>query len=194
MDSPTRVVFGDPSRDQLIESHLPLVHAIVNRIWAKGGIAGIERDDLVSEGAIGLINAADSFESDRRTRFSTWATIKIRSAVCNALNKQRARNKRESSGVNAEARADLLADTDLRDLDEDIVLHDGLRLLHTHDDRLCRVLEELYLHNKNRAEAARAEAAKALGISAMHVERLHQDALQFLREHFAAIEPLTDQV
>lgn len=189
MDSPTRVVFGDLSRDQLIESHLPLVHAIVNRIWSKGGIAGIERDDLFSEGAIGLINAADSFEKERGVALSTWATLRIRSAVGAVMRKQRRHNQREASGVDADIRADLLADTDLHDLDTDIVLGDGLRLLHWHDDRLCRVIELLYLRDKTRVEVA-----EVLGLSDTHIERLHQEALQFLREHFAANDSLTDQV
>ena len=180
MHSPTRVVFGDRKRDELIESHLPLVARIVNRIWAKGGIAGLERDDLISEGAIGLINAADSFEPDRNTAFSTWATIRIRAALSSAIRKQRALNNREKSGVEADARADLLAATDLHDLDTDIVLHDALRLLHHHDDRLCRVIELLYL-----SQQSRVEIAGQLEVSETHVERLHQQALQFLREHFA---------
>lgn len=185
MDSPTRAAFDGPTRDQLIESHLPLVYAIVNRIWAKGGIAGIERDDLISEGAIGLIHAADSFDGSRNARFSTWATIKIRSAIGSAIRKQRTRNKRESSGVDAEVRADLLADTDLRDLDEKIVLDKALVILNCRFPRLHTIIDLIYCRSKTKVEVA-----EILGVSDAHVERLHQDALQFLREHFAT----TDQV
>ncbi len=185
MDSPTRVVsrvvFGDLTRDQRIESHLPLVHAIVNRIWAKGGIAGLERDDLISEGAIALINAADSFESDRNASFHTWATIHIRSALGQAIRKQKLQNGREQSGVDADRRADLLTDTDLRDLDAKIVLDKALVILNCRHPRLSLIIELIYVR-----ELTKTEIATRLEISDTHVERLHQEALQFLREHFAS--------
>ena len=193
MDSPTgvvsRVVFGDPARDQRIESHLPLVYAIVNRVWAKGGIAGLERDDLISEGAIALINAADSFENDRNASFHTWATIHIRSALGQAIRKQKLHNGREQSGVAADVRADLLADADLRDLDAKIVMDKALVILSCQHPRLALIIELLYVR-----ELTKTEIATRLEISDTHVERLHQQALQFLREYFAANDPTTDQV
>ena len=58
------------TRDQAIEEHLPLVRSLA---W---GFAhrGVEMDDLVQVGAIGLINAVDRFEPARGVCLATYAT------------------------------------------------------------------------------------------------------------------------
>lgn len=180
MDIPSRAAFDGLTRDQLIESHRPLVLSIVSRIWGKGKVAGLERDDLISEGYVALTLAADSFDGSRNARFSTWATIKIRGAISNAIHRQKLRNGRELNGVDAERRADLLADADLLDLDEKLVLDKALVILNCRHPRLHAIIEQIYYRGKTRTEVA-----ELLSVSDVHVERLHQDALQFLREHFA---------
>ena len=57
-------------RDRAIEEHLPLV-----RHLARGFVRrGVEMDDLVQVGAIGLINAVDRFEAARGVSLMTYAT------------------------------------------------------------------------------------------------------------------------
>lgn len=57
------------SRDRFIEENLGLVHSLCKRFSGRG----IEYDDLYQAGCIGLIKAADAFDSDRGLCFSTYA-------------------------------------------------------------------------------------------------------------------------
>jgi RNA polymerase sporulation-specific sigma factor len=58
-----------PSRSEIIEQNIGLVHACANRFRGRG----IEYDDLFSSGCIGLIKATDGFDESRGVRFSTYA-------------------------------------------------------------------------------------------------------------------------
>lgn len=60
-------------RDRFIEANLGLVHACCRKFIGKG----IEYDDLYSSGCVGLIKAADSFDSGRGVCFSTYAVPAI---------------------------------------------------------------------------------------------------------------------
>lgn len=57
------------NRDNFISENLGLVHACCKRFVGKG----IEYDDLFQAGSIGLIKAADGFDSSRGLCFSTYA-------------------------------------------------------------------------------------------------------------------------
>lgn len=56
-------------RDRFIENNLGLVHLLCRRFSGRG----IEYDDLYQAGCIGLIKAADAFDSERGLCFSTYA-------------------------------------------------------------------------------------------------------------------------
>lgn len=68
-------------RSKFIESHMPLVVSIAR----KKSNCGVDFEDLVQEGILGLITAADKFDSSRGFRFSTYATWWIRQAVDDAV-------------------------------------------------------------------------------------------------------------
>ncbi|MFT3951122.1 MAG: sigma-70 family RNA polymerase sigma factor [Oscillospiraceae bacterium] len=57
------------NRNALAEENLGLVHLCANRFRGKG----IEYDDLYGAGCIGLIKAANGFDTTRGVRFSTYA-------------------------------------------------------------------------------------------------------------------------
>ena len=72
---------GDPAaREKLIRRNLRLVAHIVKKYYALPG----DQDDLISIGTIGLMKAVDTFDSDRRARFSTYASRKMRSGCSSA--------------------------------------------------------------------------------------------------------------
>ena len=58
-----------PLRKDFIEKNIGLVHACAKRYKGKG----IEYDDLFQAGCIGLVKAADAFDSNRGLQFSTYA-------------------------------------------------------------------------------------------------------------------------
>ena len=61
------------SRDRRIEENLGLVHTCAGRFRSRG----IEYDDLVQAGCVGLCKAADGFDETRGFAFSTYAVPMI---------------------------------------------------------------------------------------------------------------------
>lgn len=57
------------TRDEFIESNLPLVHKLANRFRGRG----VEYEELYAAGCVGLVKAADRFEPERGLCFSTYA-------------------------------------------------------------------------------------------------------------------------
>ncbi|WP_435011999.1 sigma-70 family RNA polymerase sigma factor (plasmid) [Tundrisphaera lichenicola] len=79
---------GDsPARDRLVRANLRLVIVIARGFRDRG----LDLDDLVGEGNLGLIRAAERFDPRFGVRFSTHARHWIREAICSALtNRSRA--------------------------------------------------------------------------------------------------------
>jgi RNA polymerase sigma factor for flagellar operon FliA len=73
-----------PTEDDLVRTHLPLVHYAVSEISARIP-RHVGRDDLVSAGMIGLVQATRSFDPDRGTSFSRFANVRIRGAILDEL-------------------------------------------------------------------------------------------------------------
>lgn len=73
-----RIERGDrAARDQLITSNLRLVVYVAKRFTG----SGLQLVDLIQEGTLGLIRAADRYDWRRGCRFSTYAMWWIRQAV-----------------------------------------------------------------------------------------------------------------
>ncbi|MCC7492063.1 MAG: sigma-70 family RNA polymerase sigma factor [Fimbriimonadaceae bacterium] len=77
-----RIERGDKvARQTLIDANHRLVFSVVN----KYRYSGVPLEDLIQEGFLGLIQAADKFDYRRNCRFSTVATIWIRAHVLQAI-------------------------------------------------------------------------------------------------------------
>jgi RNA polymerase primary sigma factor len=77
-----RIENGDrQAKERLIESNLGLVMAVA-RTYRGGTVAFA---DLVQEGAIGLVRAAERFDHRRGLKFSTYAVWWIRRAMLDAI-------------------------------------------------------------------------------------------------------------
>jgi RNA polymerase primary sigma factor len=70
------------ARKRLIESNMRLVVNIAKTF----SNPAVTLEDLVQEGAIGLVRAVERFDPDRGYRFSTYATHWIRQAISRAVN------------------------------------------------------------------------------------------------------------
>ena len=67
-----KIANGDfEARNKLIEHNLRLVAFIVKKHYFD---SGEESDDLISIGTIGLIRAAETFKTDKKINFSTYAS------------------------------------------------------------------------------------------------------------------------
>ena len=69
------------ARTRLVEEHMGLVRSVAFRYRD----LGLPLEDLVQEGAIGLLTAIDDYDPDRGASFSTYAFWRIRAAVTHAL-------------------------------------------------------------------------------------------------------------
>jgi RNA polymerase primary sigma factor len=77
-----RIAAGDRgARNRLVQANLGLVVTIARRFLGRG----LDLDDLIGEGNIGLIRAAEAFDPRFGTRFSTYAMYWIRHAIRRAL-------------------------------------------------------------------------------------------------------------
>jgi RNA polymerase sigma factor (sigma-70 family) len=72
------------ARAKLVEEHMGLVRSVAFR-YRK---LGLPVEDLVQEGAIGLLAAIDDYDSSRGASFSTYAFWRVRAAVTHALTAQ----------------------------------------------------------------------------------------------------------
>jgi RNA polymerase sigma factor FliA len=78
----------DPiARDRLLNEHLGLVHHVARQLSRTLAVEA-EFDELVSSGAMGLMNALDSFDPGRGLAFSTFAAPRIRGAILDELRRQ----------------------------------------------------------------------------------------------------------
>jgi RNA polymerase primary sigma factor len=69
------------ARDRMVESNLGLVTKVALRYLGRG----LDLDDLIGEGRLGLIAAAEQFDPSRGARFSTYAAFRIGRAIRHAL-------------------------------------------------------------------------------------------------------------
>ncbi|WP_196594674.1 FliA/WhiG family RNA polymerase sigma factor [Pectinatus sottacetonis] len=72
------------ARNSLIENYLPLVNIVVGHI-AYNLPAHIERDDLISSGFFGLMDAIARFDISLGIKFETYAKSRVRGAVLDYL-------------------------------------------------------------------------------------------------------------
>lgn len=78
-------VLGDiEAKKELIETYLPLVDYVTNRM-SIGLPKNVMKDDLVSHGVMGLIDAVDKFDYERGLQFETYASWRIRGSIIDSL-------------------------------------------------------------------------------------------------------------
>src|SRR5574338_1426109 len=74
----------DSTRDAMLRQHLGLVYHVAQQFARMRGV-DVELDDLVSAGALGLIDAFEHFDASRGLAFSTFAAPRIRGAMLDEL-------------------------------------------------------------------------------------------------------------
>ena len=73
---------GDPTaRDRLVRAHMTTVRQIASRYQGMG----LPLEDLLQEGALGLLESIDQYDPRRGASFETYARFRIRRAIRNAL-------------------------------------------------------------------------------------------------------------
>ncbi|CAN5699036.1 FliA/WhiG family RNA polymerase sigma factor [soil metagenome] len=74
----------DPKIQELIEQHLPLVRHVVFQV-AVNFPRHVDREELATAGALGLVEAARRYDAERGVPFDRFAAQRIRGAILDAV-------------------------------------------------------------------------------------------------------------
>jgi len=75
-----------PPLEKVIEEFLPLINYLANR-YAYYGTPVISKEDLVSAGVIGLIEAYHRYDPSKKVKFKTYAEFRIKGAMLDEIRK-----------------------------------------------------------------------------------------------------------
>ena len=180
----------ESARQMLIEHNLRLVVFIARRFEN----TGVNLEDLISIGTIGLMKAISTYKMDKNIKLATYASRCIENEILMHIRKTD-RQKAEVSldePINTDGEgnelhlSDILGteeDMILKPLEEDVdrkVLRDSLNLLSQRERDLILMRYGLYGHR----ELTQKEVAEKLGISQSYISRLEKRILLRLRKEF----------
>lgn len=183
-----RMDAGDESvRSILIERNLRLVVYIAKRF----DNTGINIEDLISIGTIGLIKAVNTFRMDKNIKLATYASRCIENEILMYLRK----NSRERTEVsfdeplNTDWDGKELLLSDVMGTDDDIVMRPieeaaDRQILHSAVDKLSpreRDIISLRFGLNGRQELTQKEVADRMGISQSYISRLEKRIILRLR-------------
>ncbi len=176
----------EEARNILIEHNLRLVAHICKKFES----TGLDKDDLISIGTIGLIKGINTFQADKGTRLATYAARCIENEILMYL--RATKNNRndvylqDPVGVDKEGNEVTLLDLlgsdgneiieSLEASEEQAYLLEKLSLLSQEEQFVL-----LYRYGlKNQEKRTQREIAKELGISRSYVSRIEKRAVQKL--------------
>ena len=182
---------GDEGAKQtLVEHNLRLVVYIARRFEN----TGINIEDLISIGTIGLMKAIGTYRLEKKIKLATYASRCIENEILMYIRKT-ANQKTEISldepiNMDGEGNELLLSDilgtdedTISRPLEEDVdkkVLRQALETLPPREQEIVFLRYGL----EGRKELTQKEVAQAMGISQSYISRLEKRILQRLRKEF----------
>lgn len=181
---------NDEARKKLIEHNLRLVAHVAKKYYT----AGVDQDDLISIGTIGLIKAISSFNSDKGIRLATYAARCIDNEILMYFRsaKKTAQDVYISDPIDTDKDGNTLTlidvITDSSNIVEDLDLKLKLEKLreylgNTLSPRELKIIELRYGLVGNK-ELTQREVAKKLDISRSYVSRIEKKALLKLRARF----------
>lgn len=101
-----RIMAGDDhALQRLVEANLRFVVKIAAQYRGRG----LQLDDLISEGNIGLMKAAAKFNASRGTRFVNYAVVQIRQEIERALDQQNGKSLSVDAPMNGRSNMSLLS-------------------------------------------------------------------------------------
>lgn len=183
----------EQARDTLIEHNLRLVVYLARRFEN----TGINLDDLVSIGTIGLIKAVNTFDTEKNIKLATYAARCIENEILMHLRKTSNQRTEISfdEPLNTDWDGNELLLSDILGTEEDLVE----RPVQAGEDRrlLYQALEKLNEREKRiitmrfgldgRDSRTQKEVADSLGISQSYISRLEKRIIGRLKKEFSRI-------
>lgn len=112
-------------------AHQGLVASQANKLYSeKVAAVGIELEDLVQAGWLGLMDAAEKYDPYKGHKFSTYATLRVHGAIVDFLRKESPLSQEQNERVKQldEAREQLRANLEREPTDEELAETLGLSL------------------------------------------------------------------
>ncbi len=82
----SKILYEKPPLEEVIEEFLPTINYWANR-YSYQGQPVISKEDLVSAGIIGLIEAYNRYDPSKKVKFRTFAEIRIKGAMLDEIRK-----------------------------------------------------------------------------------------------------------
>ena len=184
------------ARDLLIEHNLRLVVYIARKFES----AGINVEDLISIGTIGLIKAVNTFKIEKNIKLATYASRCIENEILMYL-RRTSKMKLEVSidePLNVDWDGNELLLSDILGTDEDVIYKDmedevEKDLLKNAVSRLSprerKIVELRYgLKRQDGAEMTQKEVADLMGISQSYISRLEKKIMMRLKKEIVKFE------
>lgn len=180
----------EQARQTLVEHNLRLVVYISRRFEN----TGINLEDLISIGTIGLIKAIGTYRLDRKIKLATYASRCIENEILMYIRKISGRKTEvsldEPINMDGEGNELLLSDvlgteedTITRALEEDVDICVLRQALTTLPDRE-RLIVQMRFGLEGHREQTQKEVAEQMGISQSYISRLEKRILQRLKREF----------
>ena len=178
------------AKQRLVEHNLRLVVYIARRFES----TGINLEDLISIGTIGLIKAVGTYRLDKKIRLATYASRCIENEILMYIRKT-ANQKTEVSldePINMDCDGNELLLSDILGTEEDMILRPleddvDLAVLRQALSELPDREREIMLMRyglQGRKEQTQKEVALSMGISQSYISRLEKKILLRLRKEF----------
>ena len=175
------------ARNKLIEHNLRLVVFLAKKYEN----TGVDLEDLVSIGTIGLIKGVNTYKLDKNIKLATYASRCIDNEILMFLRKNKRRRGEvsfeDSLSYDSEGNElhleDILGTADdivTRPLEEEIekkILYDELTKLNERDKEIMIMRYGLF----NRKEMTQKEVAQTLGISQSYISRIEKKVINRLK-------------
>ena len=177
---------------RLVEANLRFVVSIANQYKGRG----LQMEDLVSEGNLGLMKAATKFDASRGTRFINYAVVHVRQQIERALDQQTEpprKLKQMSTSVDAPlghrtnmSLLSVLINKDAPMADERVyseAIEDAIeQALQTLDERESKVVNAFF--GINQEHETMAEIAEDMDLKRERVRQIRDKAIRKLRKAY----------
>ncbi len=186
-----RIEQGDTeAKNELIEHNLRLVAHIIKKYYSSYR----DQEDLISIGTIGLIKAASSFNSEKGTKFATYASRCIENEILMHFRQKRKsmQDVSISDPIDIDKDGNSITLMDIVQDDENILEQIDLsiqskKLYHFIENQLEPREQKILAYRYglyNMRPLPQREVAKKMDISRSYVSRIEKKALEKLKKYF----------